>query len=390
MLKRTFIICLVILISNYLNNRTLAQSRPSYHFAEMDYYTNFLFLETPSVYYQYAITLVKDKQYTKALARLERAMNLGYTDFKQLINEEAFHPLQADPKWGKIIQQLAINRDKLSSLKNFDVISSDVINFSIAAKKVNEPGFRKSLFMNYILPGSNGLKAFYTIRIFDPSNLAIAIEENPDLYNMLGSNLASIQSMKPAITSAMMKMKSIFNATVFPKVYFVVGINNTGGTVANEGLLLGIERQFIKDSSGKYQMKSTENIVPIVVHELVHFQQDYGPESNSLLKLAIKEGSADFICELLVGKTTYDNLKYFGEQNWNMISLEFKKDLSSNPINRWFYNGKGTSTWPGDLGYYIGYRISKAYYEKSSNKMQAIIDLLTTKDPTVILSMSEL
>jgi len=34
----------------------------------------------------------------------------------------------------------------------------------------------------------------------------------------------------------------------------------------------------------------------------------------------------------------------------------------------------------GDLGYYVGYRISKAYYENSCDKRQAVRDVLNIRD----------
>jgi hypothetical protein len=38
--------------------------------------------------------------------------------------------------------------------------------------------------------------------------------------------------------------------------------------------------------------------------------------------------------------------------------------------------------WPADLGYYVGYRITQAYYSKQSDKRRALKDILQIGDFT--------
>ena len=54
----------------------------------------------------------------------------------------------------------------------------------------------------------------------------------------------------------------------------------------------------------------------------------------------------------------------------------------------WVYNGEGTAERPGDLGYWVGYRIAKAYYLGARDKSAALRDILTFADPDRILSAS--
>ena len=44
-----------------------------------------------------------------------------------------------------------------------------------------------------------------------------------------------------------------------------------------------------------------KEILPLVAHESIHFQQQYPPQ-NSLLCACLREGSADFIGELISGR----------------------------------------------------------------------------------------
>lgn len=63
-------------------------------------------------------------------------------------------------------------------------------------------------------------------------------------------------------------------------------------------------------------------------------------------------------------------------------------DTDKKDISAWLYDGVGTPDCPGDLGYCVGYRIAKAYYETASNKRAALRTLLDLKDPKAILAES--
>lgn len=44
--------------------------------------------------------------------------------------------------------------------------------------------------------------------------------------------------------------------------------------------------------------------------------------------------------------------------------------------------------WPPDLGYWMGYRIAKRYYEQADDKRQAVIDRINAEDNDAILEQS--
>lgn len=49
----------------------------------------------------------------------------------------------------------------------------------------------------------------------------------------------------------------------------------------------------------------------------------------------------------------------------------------------WLYGGEGT---PGDLGYWVGYRIASAYHGRARDKRAALRTLLEQKDSARILA----
>jgi hypothetical protein len=55
---------------------------------------------------------------------------------------------------------------------------------------------------------------------------------------------------------------------------------------------------------------------------------------------------------------------------------------------RWIYTNESTADRPGDLGYYIGYRIMRAYYRGHPDERRAIRDILDVADSAAFLAAS--
>jgi uncharacterized protein YjaZ len=100
----------------------------------------------------------------------------------------------------------------------------------------------------------------------------------------------------------------------------------------------------------------------------------------TVLRQAITEGSADLIAEILTGSTKHDA---YAEAHETELWSDFRRDIHSRNYGRWFYNGRSPSARgdrPADLGYWVGYRIAKAYYDRQADKTRAIRDILTIRD----------
>jgi hypothetical protein len=71
-------------------------------------------------------------------------------------------------------------------------------------------------------------------------------------------------------------------------------------------------------------------------------------------------------------KTSY--LSY-GRAHADEVKDRFRKEMFAKDWDRWLYN-TGAFFEAGDMGYYIGYEICKAYYNKSEDKDAAIRDII--------------
>ena len=106
-----------------------------------------------------------------------------------------------------------------------------------------------------------------------------------------------------------------------------------------------------------------------------------------MLDASLIEGAAEFMATLIAGEAAYHSpyapaLK----ANDKAIESRFVADEGKTDLSHWIDNG--TLTEPGDLGYWVGYRIVKSYYEHSADKRRAVRDILEMKNPQAFLAES--
>ena len=123
------------------------------------------------------------------------------------------------------------------------------------------------------------------------------------------------------------------------------------------------------------------NIPYIVAHELIHFNQNYPRKKTTLLEQSIKEGSADFIGELISGKHINERASTYGDAHEEELCTEFVEIMDDFNYHGWLYGSNGKKEGrPNDFGYWIGYKITQSYYINHPNKKQAIVDILNISD----------
>lgn len=245
--------------------------------------------------------------------------------------------------------------------------------YDLSSPKPDGDAFQKI----YIEAGSAGLKAFVPNRIESGQHLAKVIKNNAAYYASIRESSLSIANKKERFYECFAALKSIYSEAVFPDVYFVIGAKNSGGTTFDGGLIIGAE-MFGEESATIQVPLDIELVDEVVAHELIHFQQQY-VKDNSLLAQSIREGSADFIAELIAGNHSNKKIYAYGDAHEKELWTEFSKRMFDNDWTNWLYYQKDKSR-PKDLGYWMGYKITKAYYDKASDKNVAIREILNIQD----------
>lgn len=282
------------------------------------------------------------------------------------------------------------------------VVTSDIDNFWGAYNEAT-PSNDSIVFRDaYLEKGSPGLKEFARLKIANPSYFAMRVWNRSRYYASIRSSTMAIRAMENQIRGNLLKLKDLYPDALFPDVYFMIGPMNAGGIATEEGLVIGAELFSEVPSSPLDELdpwevsaiKPVDKIPSVVVHELVHFQQRYQSSAETLLGWSIGEGSADFLAELVGGSRINELQHAYGDRHEVELWEEFKQAMGGNDLSNWLYNGgspalSGNTTGrPANLGNYFGYRICQAYYERASDKKQAIKEMLEVRDFSRFLAAS--
>ena len=283
-----------------------------------------------------------------------------------------------------------LNRDP----ETVKFVTSDIGNFwrayDLAAKETDKAK-RIAIFQSeYLDKGSPGLKDFLRLRIKSAENLVNAIDKMPKYYESIRPQTLQVQRMEKRMRTAFRKFKSIYPESVFPDVYFLIGVTSSGGTTGPSGLLIGTEMYGKTEKSPmdelspwlRMVLSTVDNVPAIVAHESCHYNQRYNmaQDQRNLLGKALQEGACDTIGELISGRTINEHLKVYGRTREAEIWRDFEADMYKPDFSGWIYNATTAKDKPADLGYYVGYLITRAYYQKAKDKRQAVHDILNIQD----------
>lgn len=292
-------------------------------------------------------------------------------------------------------QETGTNRDPDQAR----LVTSDIDNFWRAydlASREPDRARRVAIFQSeYLDRGSPGLRDFVRLRIKSAEDLVAAIERLPRYYASIRPSTLRVGEMEEKIRASFRRFKELYPDAVFPDVYFLIGVSNTGGTVGPSGLLIGAEMYGMTPETPREELpawmgpvlKSVDQLPAIVAHESCHSNQRLG-ELRTLLAKSIQEGSCDLVGELISGSMLNPAQKAYGDAHEVQLWREFEAEMNGTEVRNWMYNGLTVRDRPTDLGYYIGYRIARAYYHNAPDKKQALRDVLTVQDFAEFLERS--
>lgn len=350
--------------------------------------------------YSYAASAYASaKDSTNSFKCLELAIyKFGFNDLPALKNDDSYDFMKTSSRWENIIS--FIKPTYTTDPKKLKIIDIDVQNFWKAYKLAEEdPNNAEKIYMdNYINKGTMALQFYYLDKIGSINNFVYMHNLRKKYYASIKGNTLKAKKFKSKYLKSFVNLKKIYPDAIFPPVYFVIGKLNSAGTVSSEGLILGIDQACMSPTVDTSELStwekaniSTINELPYTVaHELIHFQQDGMASDTTTLKAAIVEGMADFIGELISGKSANPDLLIYGKGKEKEIWKDFKKDMFLNKKSNWIANGQQNDGKPSDLGYWIGYQICKAYYAEVKDKNQAIYDMLHIQDYRQFLDQSKL
>jgi pimeloyl-ACP methyl ester carboxylesterase len=340
----------------------------------------------------------------RAFAALDSAIAHGYRGIGELGSDSALAAIPRGDRWQAIGAAVAANQARFQSDRadpeRARISTADIPRFWRAydlAAGQDSASRVAILEREYLAPGTRGLFDFYRMKIRSATRLAESIRQFPRFYQSIRKSTLELSGLDPAVRQVFRRMKALYPAATFPDLYFVVGRVSSAGTATDYGLLFGAEQNVGSPTTVLDELpESRRRIVfpraqlpHVIAHELVHFQQDLATK-HTLLDVALIEGGADFIADLVLPGGPVPYYRTWGDAHAEQVWSRFAQEMNRDSIADWIGNNTTTATdaWPADLGYYVGYEICKAYYDRMGDKEQAIRDLIRLEDSEAILRLS--
>ncbi|MCX8532384.1 Ig-like domain-containing protein [Chryseobacterium luquanense] len=282
---------------------------------------------------------------------------------------------------------LILSISKFHSQKKNYIFTSDINHYWEAYDQIKKTDntHKKYELINtlYIDKASYGLKAFMKKRNLNDSLFVENIEKLPRYWNSIRNSTLEIKSKQKQIEKYIKKFNKIYPELKPANIYFTIGGLASGGTTDSDMVLIGSEilvgnpntdtselsSDWLKNT---FKHKKYIDVVYLTIHEYVHTNQKKG--YVNLLGHSIKEGSCDFIAELVLGEPIKTFYIEYGKSNLSKVKEDFKAEMYSNRNDKWLYNGEKSAN--PDLGYFMGYEISKSYYQNHFDKKQAVKDII--------------
>ena len=245
---------------------------------------------------------------------------------------------------------------------------------------------------DYLVPGTDALYRFQKIRNVTAQRIFDENEKHPEVYTGARRCLAMLPNVKRRVTTALDKLYRLYPEAKSAPITILVGRGRPVGVTDSTGVYIGIEALCFADFMNP---NPEDRFVHVIAHEYGHVQQSEalknlnpGDPGATVLAISLGEGAADFIGELISGDVGDQAVWREAKGHEAEIEQAFVKDEDSTDISHWLYNGDGTAAHAGDLGYWVGYRIVKAYYDHHANKRQALKDIIEMSDPKAFLAAS--
>jgi len=243
------------------------------------------------------------------------------------------------------------------------------------------------LQQDYLDAGSDGLHQLAKLRNVTGERIADALAKRPEMYVEARKCVAVLPRVRQRLHAALGKLGALYPQARFPPVTIAVGRGKPVGVGSPAtGVQIGLEALC---STDWLNPDLEDRFVHVIAHEYVHVQQSQalGDDPHpTVLQISLIEGIAEFTGELISGDVSYSQLRKQVAGRENQIETDFAADEDKTDLSKWIYNG--TPDKPGDLGYWVGYRIAKAYYQHAPNKRRALREMLQMTDPKAFLAKS--
>lgn len=245
----------------------------------------------------------------------------------------------------------------------------------------------EQLQRDYIDAGSAGLHQFAKIRNISGTRIADTLTKDPQIYSNARRCMEVLPRARERVTVALRKLVELYPQARLPPITIAVGRGKPMGVGSPvTGIQIGLEAL----CATNYMHANVEDrFVYVIAHEYAHVQQ-YQPlvdkEHPTVLEGSLIEGAAELTAEIIAGRVSNPAQAEMAKGREREIETAFLADMDKTDISAWLYNGSREQS--GDLGYWVGYRIARTYYQHAADQRQALREILEMTDPKALLAKS--
>lgn len=268
-----------------------------------------------------------------------------------------------------------------------EVETSDVARFYRVYEAAGGHPTAAQIQRGYLDVGSRGLRHLTEVRNVNADNIARAVATQPDLYINARSCLEELPRIRERLVRTFDNLLALYPDAARPPVTILV---SRGRPIAiagpGEGVQVALEALCSDLAARLLGARIDDRFVNVIGHEYIHVQQKMERENPTVLERALEEGIAEFLGELIAGGVSNVAVHAAAEGRQLEIETRFAADLDSRDLSAWFDNT--TEEEPGQLGYWVGYRVARAYYQNSADKGAAVAEMIELSDAHAFLERS--
>ncbi len=245
----------------------------------------------------------------------------------------------------------------------------------------------EQLQREYLDRGTAGLQVFAEARNITGERIAETLDRDPGIYANARDCLEILPNGRERLIDALQSLGDWYPEARFPPVTVAIGRGRPVaiGSAAT-GIQVGLEALCATDF---LHPDVEDRFVFVTAHEFIHVQQELAfadLAEPTVLQVSLIEGAAEFIAELIAGEVAYATLVQHVEGREQETEKAFLADIDNTDLSDWVFNT--TPDNPGDLGYWVGYRIVKSYFHHAPDKRAAVRRILEMRDAKAFLEES--
>lgn len=243
---------------------------------------------------------------------------------------------------------------------------------------------------DYLDRGTAGLHHLAKVRNVTGERLAQAIASEPDLYTNARTCLAVLPRVRARLDRTFEALLDVYPDAQKPPVTILVSRGRPLAIAGpGDGVQIGLEGMCSPAAARYLDANVDDRFVRVVAHEYIHAQQApalASTEDLTVLERSLLEGVAEVMAEQLTGSVSNVAIRATTEGREREIETRFAADVDKRDLSAWVDNTTADSV--GQLGYWVGYRIAKSFYQRAPDKRIAIRELIQMTDAHALLARS--